>query len=132
MNIGAVIEYWGPGVATFDIQKVLWRLKEHFPEAETETTDRAEHEVASLDLFLEQRSIASEIKETMSRQIRGKALRNGPVYRFHMTDGTGAANEGVSSRYCVAFRSAHDVEERFRRRITDFLQSLELGNLVVR
>ncbi len=69
MNIGAVIEYWGPGVATFDPQKVLGRLKEQFPEAATDTTDRAEHEVASLDLFLEHRSGRNTFqKRTLKRR----------------------------------------------------------------
>jgi hypothetical protein len=124
MNIRAVIEYWGPGVATFDPGKVLWRLKQQFPEAEIDPTDWAEREVDSLDSFLEQRSIGLETKETMRSQIRGKALRNGPVYRFKLADRDGVAIEGVSSRYCVAFRSTHDIEEAFRQRITDFLQSL--------
>jgi len=107
------------------------RLKEHFPEADIDTTDRAQREVASLDSFLAQRSIDPETKQTMSRQIRGKARRNGPVYRFRLADGDCAAIKGYSSRYRVVFRSAHDIEEGFRLRITDFLRSLELGNLFV-
>ena len=37
----------------------------------------------------------------MKSQIRGKARRNGPVYRFKLTDGLGAEIEGYSSRYRV-------------------------------
>jgi hypothetical protein len=132
MNIEVVIKYRGPGVATFDPEKVLWRLKEQFPEAEINTTDWAEREVASLDSFLEERAIAPETKETMRKQIRGKARRNGPVYKFKLVDGKGATIEGQSSRYRVVFRSAHDIEETFRQQITDFLRGLELGNVVVR
>ena len=131
MNIQVVIKYWESGVATYDPEKVLWGLKEHFPEAEIDTTDWAQREVDSLDSFLDQRSLAPETKQTMSRQIRGKARRNGPVYRFRLTDGGGAVIEGYSSRYRVVFRSAHGVDEGFRSRITEFLRSLELGNLVV-
>jgi hypothetical protein len=131
MNIQAVIEYRGSTVATFDPEKVIWRLKEHFPEANIDTTDWAQREVASLDLFLEGRSIDPETKQTMMRQIRGKSRRNGPVFRFNFADGHGAAIEGYSSRYRVVFRSADDVEEACRQRITAFLRSLELGSVFV-
>ena len=40
--------------------------------------------------------------------------------------------EGNASRYRVVFRSVHDIQDEFRLRITDFLRSLELGNVVVR
>jgi hypothetical protein len=132
MNIEVEIPYWGPQVATFDPEKVLRRLKEQFPEAEIDPTDWAEREVASLDAFLEQRCVPPETKDAMRRQIRGKARRNGPVYRFKLADGVGTAIEGYSSRYRVVFRSAHDVEEECRSRIADFLRSLGLGNLIVR
>jgi transposase len=39
--------------------------------------------------------------------------------------------EVFESRW-VVFRSAHDIQQGFRQRITDFLRSLELGNLDVR
>ncbi len=130
MDIQAVIKYRERSVATFDPEKVVMRLKDHFPEAEIDTTDRAQQEVASLDSFLEKRPIAPETKETMRRQIRGKARRNGPVYRFGLVDGQGTAIEGHSSRYRVAFRSVHDIDEGLRRRIRDFLRSLELGTLL--
>jgi hypothetical protein len=132
MTISALIDYWGPGVANFDPEKVLQRLKEQFPEATIDPTVWAEREVASLDSFVEQRAIAPDTKQTMRSQIRGKALRNGPVYRFKLPDGDGVAVEGYSSRYCVVFRSKHDIEQGFQRRIFEFLQSLELGNLIVR
>ena len=45
MDIEIEIPYWGPQVATFDPEKVLWRLKEQFPEAEIDPTDWAEREV---------------------------------------------------------------------------------------
>ncbi len=131
MNIEAVIDYWGPGVATFDPEKVLWRLKEHFPEAEIDTADRAELEVASLDAFVEQQQFEPQTKDTMRRQIRGKSRRNGPVYQFNLTDG-GVLIEGRSSRYCVTFRSDQDIEGELRRRIVGFLESLNLGRLVIR
>jgi hypothetical protein len=131
MNIEAVIEYRGSAVATFDPEKVIWRLKQHFPEANIDLTDWAEREVASLDLFLEERSIDPDAKQTMRSQIRGKARRNGPVFRFKFADRHGAAIEGYSSRYRVVFRSTDDVEEACVQRITDFLRSLELGNLFV-
>jgi hypothetical protein len=132
MDIDVEIPYWGPQVATFDPENVLWRLKEQFPEAEIDPTDWAEREVASLDAYLEERAVRPEQKDTMKSQIRGKARRNGPVYRFKLTDGLGAEIEGYSSRYRVVFRSAHDIEEGFRSRITDFLRSLGSGNLIVR
>jgi hypothetical protein len=132
MDIETVIEYSGPQVATFDPEKVLWRLKDQFPEADIDTTDWAEREVTSLDFFLAQRSIAPAKKDQMRSQIRGKARRSGPVYKFKLADGDGNTIEGCSSRYRVAFRSAYDIEEGFRRRITDFLRSLGLGDLLVR
>jgi hypothetical protein len=132
MNIEVEIPYWGPQVATFDPEKVLWRLKEQFPEAAIDRTDWAEREVASLDAFLDERAVPPVQKDTMKRQIRGKARRNGPVYKFKLTDGLGPEIEGYSSRYRVVFRSANDIEEGFRSRITDFLRSLGLGNLIVR
>jgi hypothetical protein len=132
MDIEVEIPYWGPQVATFDPEKVLWRLREQFPEAEIDPTDWAEREVASLDAYLEERAVRLDQKDTMKSQIRGKARRNGPVYRFKLTDKLGAVIEGYSSRYRVVFRSAHDIDEGFRSRITDFLRSLGLGNLIVR
>ncbi len=132
MYIEAAIKYWGPEIATFDPEKVLWRLKGQFPQADIDTTDWAEREVASVDSFLEQRSMAPETRDQLRKQIRGKARRNGPVYRFKLADGDGNPIEGYSSRYRVVFRSAHNVEEGFRRRIADFLQSLGLGDLAVR
>jgi hypothetical protein len=132
MDIEVEIPYWGPQVGTFDPEKVLWRLKEQFPTAEIDRTDWAEREVASLDTYLEERAVPPEQKDTMRRQIRGKAQRNGPVYRFKLSDGFGAEIEGYSSRYRVVFRSSHDIDECFRSRITDFLRSLGLGNLIVR
>lgn len=131
MNIEAVIKYQGHSVATFDPEKVLLRIIEHFPDAVIDPTDWAQREVAALDSFLDQRSIAPETKQTMSSQIRGKARRNGPVFKFRLADSDlGTAIEGYASRYRVGFRSAHDIEQTCRRRITDFLRSLELGDLL--
>jgi hypothetical protein len=132
MDIAVEIPYWGPQVATFDPEKVLCRLKEHFPEAEIDPTDWTEREVASLNAYLQERAITARHKDPMRSQIRGKARRNGPLYRFRLTDGSGAEIQGYSSRYRVVFRSDHDINEVFRRRITDFLRSLGLGNLIVR
>jgi hypothetical protein len=132
MNIQAEIKYWGLEVATFDPEKVLQRLKEQFPEADIDTTDWAESEVASLDSFLERRSVPAETSDAMRRQIRRKAVRNGPIYKFKLTDGDGISIEGYSSRYRVVFRSANDIDQKFCGRIIDFLRSLGLGNLTVR
>jgi hypothetical protein len=89
-------------------------------------------EYSKLDAYLEERALPPERKNTMKSQIRGKARRNGPIYRFKLTDGLGAKIEGYSSRYRVVFRSAHGIEDGFRIRITEFLRSLGLGNLIVR
>jgi hypothetical protein len=129
MYLGARIDYWGNDVATFDPEKVVWRLLEVFPAACIDWTDRAEKEVASLDQFLEKSDSSPEVKDTMRRQIRGKARRNGPCYRFRFDDGDGHPIDGRAGRYSVCFRSEEIVNEDTRRRLIDFLKSLSLGKL---
>jgi hypothetical protein len=129
MYLGARIDYWGKDVATFDPEKVLRRLREVFPAACIDWTDLAEKEVASLDQYLERSEASPEVKDTMRRQIRGKARSNGPCYGFRLDDGDGHPIEGRAGRYSVYFRSEEIVDEETRRRLIDFLKSLSLGKL---
>ena len=87
VRLGASVDYWGPGVACFDPEKVIDRLRGQFPGAVVDPTDQAEREVARIDAFSDEFRADDRVKQAVRGQIRGKARRNGPVYRFHLDDG---------------------------------------------
>ncbi|WP_435020421.1 hypothetical protein TA3x_001820 [Tundrisphaera sp. TA3] len=132
VRLCASIDYRGPGVACFDPEKVIDRLRERFPGAVVDPTDQAEREVARIDAFVGEAPADDEAMRAVRRQVRGKARRNGPVYRFQIDDGQGGSIEGRSSRYTVEFWADQAIGDDLRGRIVDFLRSLGLGKVIVR
>lgn len=127
MELATEIDYYGSGVTVFDPQKVLDRLLEAFPTARIECQDLAQAEVDSLITFLDTKQVSEPRRSSMLRQIRDKAARTGPVYRFYLDLPQQGAISGKVGRYHVTFLSDTALDIALELPIARFLLSLHSG-----
>ena len=65
----------------------------------------------------------------MLRQIRAKAARVGPVYRFQLDLPPHGSVMGQTGRYHIWFRSEGVMETALEAALTRFLEALHLGTI---
>ena len=127
MRITLRLPYWDDGVGCFDPQRFVVQLLACFPGAEVDPTDRSSVEVEQVERFLASSDATEDVKESMRRQIRGKAQRMGPAYHFRLSLPSGCRAEGLATRYSITFRSEQPLSAEERELLTEFLTSLRLG-----
>lgn len=130
MRISADIPYWGPGVATFDPQKVLARLQAAFPAVTIDDRDLAQEEVERFIHFLNTEQTPEPRRSSILREIRGKATRNGPAYNFVVKTDHDGILRGQVARYHVSFTADQVLTLETELAIIRFLRSLQLGTLM--
>ncbi len=131
MEISVAIDYWSEGVLCFDPEKVVTKLIDVFPTLEVDPTDWAEVEVQKVAGNLQPSDAAASVKETMLRQIRGKARRNGPVFNFKLVTDEGSVLTGRANRYSVAVRSASSINAECQRRLVALFESFKAGTVTI-
>ena len=129
MELAAYSDYYEPSVAVFDPEKVLERVANAFPTVSIDDHDLAQAEVESLLAFLDTNQTPKPQRNTMLRQIRAKAARVGPVYRFQLNLPPHGLVTGKVGRYNLLFRSECVMETALESALIRFLQSLHLGAL---
>lgn len=112
----------------FDSDGVVRSLLDAFPEAVVDSTDHAQEEVRRLETFLASHDTSDENKRIMMNQIRGKAARNGPTYKFELT-GSVPPIVGYIKKWWVSFHSDAAFDPRLGDRILRFLTQLPKGEI---
>jgi hypothetical protein len=124
-TLAAEVDYWGDGIGCFDPERVLGSLRRAFPEAVIDLTDLQDVRLQrELGHWAQVEDTAR--RETLVRQSRGMARRNGPMYRFEIPTAGGRVT-GHARRYSVSFALPRDTDPELRARVVAFLRSLRLG-----
>lgn len=120
------ISYSGENVLCFDPEKVLMRLAVEYPDLDIDWTDLAAVEVQRIHDFTDSHSdMSPEHKQTMRRQIAGKQRRNGPGFRFRISDNI----SGIVSRYSLSFQTDRQFADSQAGQIRAFMISLGAGTV---
>ena len=118
------IDYHLESVICFDPQKVLAKLLDAFPAANSDRTDLSAEEVAWIHEYTDSEvEMSKELQDIMRRQIAGKQRRNGPAFRFRLSDEI----TGHVSRYALVFSTETRFGADDSDRIRAFIRTLGAG-----
>jgi hypothetical protein len=129
MEIGVRIDRDGPGVVQFDSGKVLARIRTAFLAFSSDGEDQLYLEFERFRTYLQDAAVPEPRRTIMEKQMRGKSLRNGPVYRFSIMLPDGTSVIGWTRRFSVHFKSELPLSEAMQVHMSRFLRALEVGEL---
>ena len=131
MLIELTINYWSEGVLCFDPEKVAARLKIAIPHLVIDPTDWADREVEQIEHHVETHPLSTDRRHEMLRQIKGKARRNGPVFKLSLVTDDGRTLDGHASRYSTWIRIPTEIAQAYQERIVDVFKSFGAGEIRV-
>ena len=115
-------------VVCFEPQKVMWRVKEWFPDSELDYTDYGEEKRQREKKFFSEQDIPEERLKSLLWQCDDNYRANSPSYRFQIPcdDGFGPI-QGVSRRLVVSVVREVAPPKATQDRIEEFLRTFEIG-----
>ena len=120
------IDYHSDAVLCFDLQKLLTKLADAFPNVEIDREDISAKEVAWVTEYTESNlEMSDDSKHMMRQQIAGKQRRMGPAYRFEFSD----TISGHINRYSVVFKTDGDFSDDDTKTIREFMSTLGAGTI---
>ncbi|HYF63159.1 MAG TPA: hypothetical protein VD886_10130 [Herpetosiphonaceae bacterium] len=113
----------------FDSGKVLGRIRDSFPSFVSDGQDLLQAEFERFLQFLRDAAVPEPTRSVMEQQMRGKSLRNGPVYNFSIELPDGTPVTGWTRRFSVHFKSERALNDSTQAHIIRFLLALEAGEI---
>ena len=115
-------------VICFEPQKVMWRVKEWFPEATLDYTDYGDVKRNREKAVFTDQVMEEDQRARLFDQCDDAYRVNSPSYRFQIPcDDGGGDVQGISRRLVVSVRRDTVPPSQVLKRLEDFLKSFEIG-----
>jgi hypothetical protein len=129
MTITLTIDVDGPDIVTFDPAKVLRRIKDHFPNFQSDYSNHAYRELDVLAQYFIDHATPDAARQPIQDELRHKVARIGPVYTFTISVPDGTPIQGVVNRYTTSFRTTSTFDLALQEALIRFLCAFQVGFL---
>ncbi len=127
MRIEAIIDYWEENVLSFDPEKILIRLRNFFPQVETDWIDQSRYRLERFFQTVKEKDLEPPL--IIVEKKWEVFSRNTPTFKFKLLTEPNIEITGLCNRWRIEFESQQKIEAETEKTIIEFLKSIRYGEI---